>query len=215
VGTDEQWAKAESSLRDALSAKGMEFKVNEGEGAFYGPKIDFHIRDCIGRTWQCATIQVDMGQPERFDLSYIGDDNQKHRPVVVHRVAYGSIERFMGILIEQYAGKFPLWLSPVQARVLLVSDKFAAYGSELCSRLKEEGFRADLDSRPESVNYKVREAQLQNIPLMLTVGQKEADAGTVAVRTLDGKVKFGINAGALIEKMHEAIASKAHNIALD
>ncbi|MEW5735746.1 MAG: threonine--tRNA ligase [Thermodesulfobacteriota bacterium] len=193
IGTDEQWRMATDGLTGALEEYGRPFRVNEGDGAFYGPKIDVHIEDAIGRTWQCGTVQLDMNLPERFDLTYVGADNQRHRPVMIHRVIYGSIERFFGILVEHFAGRFPLWLAPVQTSVLAMNDEVVGYANEIFSRFKDEGLRCVLDDRTESIQKKVRDAQLSEIPLMVTVGGKERDAGTLAVRTLDGKVRYGMS----------------------
>jgi threonyl-tRNA synthetase len=165
-----------------MEAKGMPYRVNPGDGAFYGPKIDFHLKDCIGRTWQCGTIQLDFQMPERFDLTYIGEDAQKHRPVMIHRVVFGSIERFIGILTEHFAGAFPVWLSPTQVRVLPVGVAHNDYASKVLAELEAAGLRADIDTRNEKIGYRVREAQLQKIPYMLIVGEKEAADGNVAVR---------------------------------
>ena len=182
IGSDEMWEHATGALRGALDACGIEYKVSEGEGAFYAPKIDYHIRDCLGRSWQCGTIQVDLAMPERFDLTYVGSDNAEHRPAMIHRAILGSIERFLGILIEHYGGDFPLWLAPVQAAVLPVSDKFNAYGETVAAALKEAGLRAELDGGSEKVGAKIRRATLRKIPYMLIVGGKEEGAGTVSVR---------------------------------
>ena len=188
MGSDEDWEKATNGLRNALEKLGLEYAVNEGDGAFYGPKIDFHLEDSLGRTWQCGTIQLDFQMPQRFDLEYIGADGDKHRPVMVHRVIFGSIERFMGILIEHYAGKFPVWLSPVQVKVLSVSEKSFGYAKEVFERLKDAGIRVQLDNSDEKIGYKIRQAQLQKVPYMLVLGEKESDDGTVVtVRTRDGK----------------------------
>jgi threonyl-tRNA synthetase len=192
IGTDEQWETATSGLESALHAYGKEYVLNEGDGAFYGPKIDLHIKDALNRTWQCGTIQLDMSQPERFDLYYIDKDNEKHRPIMIHRTVFGSIERFLGILIEHFAGKFPLWMAPVQAVILPINDDLVSYSEEVRDILKNAGLRVELDSRTESLNKKVREAQLQYIPLILTIGAKEYQAGTLSVRTLDGNVKYGV-----------------------
>jgi threonyl-tRNA synthetase len=192
IGSDEQWDNATNGLKGALSKYGMEYKINEGDGAFYGPKIDIHIRDAIGRTWQCGTIQLDMSLPERFDLSYVGADNERHRPVMIHRVIYGSIERFLGILIEHFAGKFPLWMAPVQVIVLPINDDLAAFGKELHQKFEEAGLRSSIDVRSESLKKKIREAQLNQVPLIITAGEKEKETNTLAVRTLDGKVRYGI-----------------------
>lgn len=183
IGTDEQWNTATTALREALDAKGMKYKVNEGDGAFYGPKIDFHLEDSIGRTWQCGTIQLDMNLPERFDLTYIGADGEKHRPVMIHRVVFGSIERFIAILTEHFAGAFPTWLSPVQVRVLGIVEKHTPYVLEIQKRLEEKGVRVEVDTRNEKIGYKIREAQVQKIPYMLVVGDKEMENGQVAVRS--------------------------------
>jgi threonyl-tRNA synthetase len=193
IGTDVQWEQATHGLGSALDVYGQNYKINEGDGAFYGPKIDFHIKDALGRTWQCGTIQLDMSLPERFDLSYIGQDNEKHRPIMLHRTVYGSIERFLGILVEHFAGKFPLWLAPVQAVLLPMNDDLVSYAQDVGQRLRSAGLRTEVDGRSESLKKKVREAQLSQIPLMLTIGPKERDAGTLAVRTLDGKVKYGVS----------------------
>ncbi|HUW61040.1 MAG TPA: threonine--tRNA ligase [Candidatus Bathyarchaeia archaeon] len=182
IGTGEMWEVATSSLRNALEAKGLPFKVNEGDGAFYGPKIDFHVRDCLKRSWQCATIQLDFAMPEKFELEYIGQDGQAHRPVMVHRVIYGAIERFLGILIEHFAGAFPVWLAPVQAVVIPVADSFADYARDVHARLFDSGLRVEMDLSDETIKYKIRQAQTQQIPYMLVVGERERDAGTVAVR---------------------------------
>ena len=192
IGSDQQWETATSGLASALDAYGQEYKLNEGDGAFYGPKIDLHIKDALGRTWQCGTIQLDMALPERFNLYYIDRDNERHRPIMIHRTVFGSIERFLGILIEHFAGKFPLWIAPVQAIILPLNDDLVPYCNEVHAVLKNAGLRVEVDSRSESLNKKVREAQLQYIPLILTIGDKEKQAGTLAVRTLDGTVKFGV-----------------------
>ncbi len=192
IGTDEQWEQATEGLRSALNAYGHEYRINEGDGAFYGPKIDIHIKDALKRTWQCGTVQLDMSLPERFDLHYVGRDNEKHRPVMVHRVIYGSIERFFGILVEHFGGRFPLWLAPVQTILLPLNDDLIPYAEEVRNRLEKAGLRATVDDRSESLNKKVREAQLDYIPLILTIGGKEKEAGTLSVRTLDGTVKYGI-----------------------
>ncbi|MDD4570225.1 MAG: threonine--tRNA ligase [Tepidanaerobacteraceae bacterium] len=182
MGSDELWEQATEALRKALDKKGMSYKVNEGDGAFYGPKIDFHLRDSIGRTWQCGTIQLDFQMPERFDLTYIGADGEKHRPVMIHRVIFGSIERFIGILIEHFAGAFPVWLAPVQARILPISEKHMDYARKVRSQLQEGGIRVELDERNEKIGYKIREAQVQKLPFMLIVGDKEVSENTLSVR---------------------------------
>ncbi|MBP2659771.1 MAG: Threonyl-tRNA synthetase, partial [Firmicutes bacterium] len=182
MGSDEVWNLTTNALRDALEERGMEYRINEGDGAFYGPKIDFHLRDSIGRTWQCGTIQLDMQMPEKFDLNYVGEDGQKHRPVMIHRVAFGSIERFIGILIEHYAGAFPAWLAPVQVKILPITDRQAAYARELAAAMFEQEIRVEVDDRSEKIGYKIREAQMQKIPYTLVVGDKEVESGSVAVR---------------------------------
>jgi threonyl-tRNA synthetase len=182
MGSDEIWEMATRALQDALQAKGMAYKVNAGDGAFYGPKIDFHLEDSLGRSWQCGTIQLDFLMPEKFDLFYVGEDGQKHRPVMIHRVIFGSIERFIGILIEHYAGNLPLWLSPVQVKVLPIADRHLAYAKEVTANLEKEQIRAELDTRREKINYKIREAQLFKIPYMLVIGDKEVANNTVSLR---------------------------------
>ena len=182
MGSEEVWELATNALKEALFEKSVEYKINEGEGAFYGPKIDFHLEDCLGRTWQCGTIQVDFSMPEKFALTYVGEDGQKHRPVMIHRVILGSIERFIGILTEHFAGAFPLWLAPVQVRVLPITYRHLIYAHEVNNLLFEQGFRVEMDMRNEKINYKIREAQLQKIPYMLVVGDREAASGSVSVR---------------------------------
>ncbi len=182
MGSDEQWAMATDALRDALNTKGMDYKVNEGDGAFYGPKIDFHLEDSIGRTWQCGTIQLDFQMPERFELTYIGPDGEKHRPVMIHRVVFGSIERFIAILTEHYAGAFPTWLAPVQVIVLAISENQHQYVLEVKKKLEQNGIRVEVDLRNEKIGYRIREAQMQKIPYMLVAGEREAKEGLVAVR---------------------------------
>ena len=185
MGTEEQWNLATDSLREVLEEKGIDFIINEGDGAFYGPKIDFHLEDAIGRTWQCGTIQLDFQMPERFDLYYIDKDNEKKRPVMIHRTILGSIERFMGILIEHYAGKFPVWLAPVQASILPISDKFNDYAYELREEMNSKGIRIEVDDRAEKIGYKIREAQLKRVPYMLIVGEKEVQDRLVSARSRD------------------------------
>jgi threonyl-tRNA synthetase len=183
LGSIEQWNHAESELRKALDAVGEPYTVNEGDGAFYGPKIDFDIVDAIGRKWQCATIQLDYMMPQRFDLKYIGSDNAEHRPVVIHRAIFGSFERFIALLIEHYAGAWPLWLAPIQAVVIPISDRHREYAVGVRDRLAAAGLRVELDDRVEKIGYKIREAQLQKIPYMLVTGDREAAEGAVAVRS--------------------------------
>ncbi len=192
IGTDDQWAIATQGLSAALDAYGHEYRINEGDGAFYGPKIDLHIKDALGRTWQCGTIQLDMSLPERFDLGYIDKDNVRRRPIMIHRTIFGSIERFFGILVEHFAGKFPLWLAPEQVVVLPMNDDLVPYAAQVLAELKGFGLKAELDSRTESLNRKIRDAQLRQVSLILTIGAKEKKNGTLSVRTLDGKVRFGM-----------------------
>ena len=182
MGTDEQWEMATNGLIEALKQKNMEYEVNEGDGAFYGPKIDFHIKDCLGRSWQCGTIQLDFQLPERFDLTYIGEDGEKHRPVMLHRVIFGSIERFIGILIEHFAGAFPVWLSPVQVKIIPIADAQLEYANKVAEQLKKYNIRLEIDDRNEKVGYKIREAQLQKVPYMLILGEKEVKDNAVSVR---------------------------------
>lgn len=185
IGSDEEWELATNALIEAVRAMNKKFILNEGDGAFYGPKLDFHLKDSLGRTWQCGTIQLDFQLPRRFQAEYIGADGEKHRPIMIHRVVYGSIERFMGILIEHYAGKFPTWLSPVQVKVLPVSDKYLAYANEVVAELKAQNIRVEVDARDEKLGYKIREAQLDKVPYMLIVGEKEQQNKTVSVRCRD------------------------------
>jgi len=182
MGSEEMWEIATTALRDVLEERKITYLINEGDGAFYGPKIDFHLKDSIGRTWQCGTIQLDFQMPEKFDLTYVGEDGQKHRPAVIHRVIYGSIERFMAVLIEHFAGAFPVWLSPLQVAVLPITEKFHQYAKDVTAKLWAADVRVEADLRNEKVGYKIREAQLQKVPYMLVVGEKEEEAGTVAVR---------------------------------
>ncbi|HIT54545.1 MAG TPA: threonine--tRNA ligase [Candidatus Fimivicinus intestinavium] len=182
MGELADWERATNALRDAITELGYDYEVNEGDGAFYGPKLDFHLQDCLGRTWQCGTIQLDFQLPERFELEYTGADGQKHRPIMIHRVVFGSIERFIGILIEHFAGAFPLWLAPEQVRILPISERHHEKAREVYQKLFDAGLRVELDERSEKIGYKIREAQLQKIPYMLVIGDKEAENGTVSVR---------------------------------
>ena len=183
MGTDEEWEMAENALRNAIEEMGVPFVINEGDGAFYGPKLDFHLQDSIGRTWQCGTIQLDMQMPQRFDLTYVGADGKYHRPIMIHRVIFGSIERFIGILTEHCAGKFPLWLAPVQVRLMTVTEKFEGYAREVAERLEELGLRVECDVRNEKIGKKLREARNERVSYMCVIGEKEAEAGTVTVRS--------------------------------
>ena len=183
MGSLEDWEKATQGLKDAVEHLGLPYEINEGDGAFYGPKLDFHVEDCIGRTWQCGTIQLDFQLPQNFELSYTGSDGEEHMPVMIHRVVFGSVERFIGVLTENCAGKFPTWLSPVQVKVLPISDKFLDYSAKVLEELKAAGIRAELDSRSEKIGYKIREARLERVPYMLVLGQKEEEEGLISVRS--------------------------------
>ena len=188
MGSDEDWQQAEDGLRAALETMGLEYIVNEGDGAFYGPKIDFHLQDCLGRTWQCGTIQLDFQLPQNFELEYMGADGEKHRPIMIHRAGFGSFERFIGMLVEQYAGKFPTWLSPCQVKVLPVSEKTRDYSCEVAAKLREAGIRVKLDERDEKIGYKIREAHaVDRVPYMLILGEKEVEAGNISVRDRSNK----------------------------
>ncbi len=214
LGEEATWRHAEEQLKQAMQRAGLEFTINEGDGAFYGPKIDFDVTDAIGRKWQCATIQLDYQQPENFDLKYIGADNAEHRVVVIHRAIVGSFERFIGILIEHYAGAFPLWIAPVQAIVLPIADRHLDYARRVRDRLQAAGLRADLDERQEKVNYKIREAQLQKIPYMLVVGDREAAEDKVSVRTRTGGEAGVLSVADLVEQMNDEIRTKQQTSAL-
>lgn len=208
MGSEEQWELATTSLQEALEEKGIEFKINPGDGAFYGPKIDFHLEDAIGRTWQCGTIQLDFQMPERFDLTYVDKDNEKKRPVMVHRTILGSMERFMGILIEHFAGKFPAWIAPVQATVLPISEKFNDYAHEIKKSMEEKGFRVETDDRAEKIGFKIREAQLMKIPYMLVVGEKEVEEGLVSVRKRDEGDLGQMSMEAFVDRLAEEVSNK-------
>lgn len=209
MGSDEIWEKATAALQNALEHRGLKYVVNEGDGAFYGPKIDFHLRDSIGRTWQCGTIQLDMLMPEKFDLTYVGEDGEKHRPVMLHRVVYGSIERFIGILIENYAGAFPTWLAPVQVKLLPITDKHMDYAYELKNKLFALGIRAEVDARNEKTGYKIREAQVKKIPYALVIGDKEVEDQTVNVRKYGEKDSNTMGVDAFVAMIQEEISTKA------
>ena len=208
MGSDEDWEMATEGLRGALDDLGLDYVVNEGDGAFYGPKIDFHLEDSIGRTWQCGTIQLDMQMPQRFDLEYTGADGEKHRPIMIHRVAFGSIERFIGILIEHFAGAFPTWLAPVQVKVLPISEKHLEYGKKVLAQLEEAGIRAELDERAEKIGYKIREAQMNKIPYMLVVGAKEEEQDLVSVRSRFAGDEGQKDIAAFIDAIKEEIRTK-------
>ena len=208
MGSDEDWELATEGLRGALNDLGLDYVVNEGDGAFYGPKIDFHLTDSIGRTWQCGTIQLDMQLPQRFELEYTGADGEKHRPIMIHRVAFGSIERFIGILIEHFAGAFPTWLAPVQVKVLPISDKHLEYGQKVLETLNATGIRAEIDTRAEKIGYKIREAQMQKIPYMLVVGAKEEEENLVSVRSRFAGDEGQKSLDAFVSSVAEEIATR-------
>ena len=208
IGTDEMWAMATDGLKGALDDLGVEYKINEGDGAFYGPKIDFHLQDCLGRTWQCGTIQLDMNLPERFDLTYTGADGEKHRPVMIHRVVFGSIERFIGILIEHFAGAFPTWLSPVQVKILTITSRCDERAKEINALLEKAGFRPEMDLRNEKIGFKIREAQMQKIPYMIVLGDKEVENGEVAVRGRKGDLGT-MKLEDFVAKLKEEVDTKA------
>ena len=209
MGSDEDWEAATEGLKNALDEMGLPYVINEGDGAFYGPKIDFHLEDSLGRTWQCGTIQLDFQMPQRFDIHYVGTDGEKHRPIMIHRVVFGSIERFIGILIEHYAGKFPAWLAPVQVKVLSVSEKSRPYANQILAELKTKGIRCEVDNRDEKIGYKIREAQLEKVPYMLVLGEKESDDGTVvAVRSRDKGDLGSVKTDEFITNVLNEISSK-------
>jgi len=212
MGSDEDWEMATEGLRSALDEIGLPYVVNEGDGAFYGPKIDFHLVDCIGRTWQCGTIQLDFQLPQRFELEYIGADGEKHRPIMIHRVVFGSIERFIGILIEHFAGAFPTWLAPVQVKVLPISEKYMDCAENVKKKLDEAGIRVELDTRSEKIGYKIREAQQAKIPYMLVVGQKEEEDGTVAVRSRAAGDEGTKSLDAFISDIQKEIETKVNRV---
>ena len=212
MGSQEEWDNATNGLRDALEEIGIEYEINEGDGAFYGPKIDFHLEDAIGRTWQCGTIQLDFQLPEKFELEYIDENGEKARPVVVHRALYGSIERFMGILIEHYAGKFPVWLAPVQAKILPISDKFNEEAYKLADKMKAKGIRVEVDDKAEKIGFKIREAQVNKIPYSLIMGAKEVEDGTVSVRVRDEGEKDAMSHDDFIDMIIKERDSKTANL---
>ncbi|MGE5380246.1 MAG: threonine--tRNA ligase, partial [Methylocystaceae bacterium] len=209
IGTAEEWEVATNALRLALDKKGIPYKVNEGDGAFYGPKIDFHLQDSIGRTWQCGTIQLDMQMPERFELQYIGEDGGRHRPVMIHRTIYGSIERFIGILTEHFAGAFPTWLAPVQVRILPITDRQHEYAKQLETRFKDEGIRVETDLRSEKIGYKIRDGQTQRIPYLLVVGDKEVENQQVAVRKRKEGDQGAQDVNVFLAELHQEINNRS------
>ena len=208
IGEKETWDFATDTLKKAIEHMGKEYVINEGDGAFYGPKLDFHLADSLGRTWQCGTIQLDMQMPERFELEYVGADGEKHRPVMIHRVVLGSIERFIGVITEHYAGAFPLWLSPVQVKVMPITDRAADYAKSVAEKLDAAGIRVETDLRNEKIGYKIREAQMSKIPYMLVVGDKEAEAGTVSVRTRAGQDEGAVALDDFIVRIKGEVAEK-------
>ncbi|MBT4174351.1 threonine--tRNA ligase [archaeon] len=208
MGAKKTWDSAEKSLKQALETKKLKYKINEGDGAFYGPKIDFHIKDALGRGWQCGTIQLDFQMPEKFDLNYEGKDGKKHRPIMLHRTIFGSFERFIGVLIEHFAGKFPLWLSPVQVKILTVTDRANKFAEKIITELKENNIRVEIDDRSESISKKVREATLQKVNYILTIGDKEVENKTLAVRHRSGKVDFGVTTKKFLQQLQKEIDTK-------
>ena len=214
LGGDKGWLTAEKALKNAFNKTNDKFVIEEGEAKFYGPSLDLKIKDAIGRKWQCSTIQLDFNLAERFNITYEGKDGREHKPFILHRVIYGSLERFIGIMIEHYAGKFPIWLAPVQVKILTIADRFNSYAEKIKEEFKKNNLRIELDTRSESVNYKVREAQLQKIPLIIIVGEKEEKNKTVAVRTLDGNVKFGVKVNDLLKRISDNIEKKEQSFKL-
>lgn len=209
MGIDEEWETAETALREAMESIGVPFVINEGDGAFYGPKLDFHLEDSLGRTWQCGTIQLDMQMPQRFDITYVGPDGEKHRPVMIHRVIFGSIERFIGILIEHFAGKFPLWLAPVQVKLLTVTEKFTDYALEVAKKFEDAGLRVEADIRNEKIGYKIREARNERTPYMCIIGEREVEAGNLTVRSSKAGELGEMTPDELQAKLLKEIADKS------
>jgi threonyl-tRNA synthetase len=209
IGSDESWDKAEAALIESLKASGCAFEISPGEGAFYGPKIEYTLKDAIGRHWQCGTIQVDFSMPERLDAEYVGEDGARHRPVMLHRAIVGSLERFIGILIEESAGALPAWLAPVQIAVLNITDAQASYARSVAKTLQNQGLRVDLDLRNEKITYKIREHSMQKLPYLLVVGDKEMEAGAVAVRARGGKDLGAMSLDAFVQRITSDIANKS------
>ena len=209
IGTVEEWERNQDILKNAITEMGKTFVINEGDGAFYGPKLDFHLADSLGRTWQCGTIQLDSQLPERFELEYTGEDGQKHRPVMIHRVVLGSIERFIGVITEHFAGAFPAWLAPVQVKVLPVTDRAEAYAKEVSAKLDAAGFRVEVDERNEKIGKKIREATLEKIPYMLVVGDRDMENQTVSVRHRSGEDKGAMSLDAFATMLKEEVDTKA------
>ena len=208
MGEEKVWQFAEETLQAAIQEMGKDFILNPGDGAFYGPKLDFHLADSLGRTWQCGTIQLDSQLPERFELEYVGADNEKHRPIMIHRVVLGSIERFIGVITEHFAGAFPTWLAPVQVKVLPITDRAAEYADQVAARLDALGYRVETDHRSEKIGFKIRQAQLEKVPYMLVVGDKEAEDGTVAVRTRAGGDQGAMSLAEFSEILRAEVDSK-------
>ena len=208
MGSDELWELATDALREAIEQAGIPYKVNEGDGAFYGPKLDFHIQDSLGRTWQCGTIQMDMQLPERFDVTYVGEDGEKHRAVMIHRAGYGSLERFIGILTEHFAGKFPVWMAPVQAKVIPVSNNQMAYAKEIADKLSAADIRVELDENNDTLGYKIRKAQMEKVPYMIIIGDKEVGAGNISVRTRKGADEGSVDLESFINCVHDEVKNR-------
>lgn len=208
MGSDELWELATDALREAIEQAGIPYKVNEGDGAFYGPKLDFHIQDSLGRTWQCGTIQMDMQLPERFDVTYVGEDGEKHRAVMIHRAGYGSLERFIGILTEHFAGKFPVWMAPVQAKVIPVSNNQMAYAKEIADKLSAADIRVELDENNDTLGYKIRKAQMEKVPYMIIIGDKEVGAGNISVRTRKGADEGSVDLEFFINRVHDEVKNR-------
>lgn len=209
MGAQEDWDIATDALRDAITELGYDFEVNEGDGAFYGPKLDFHLKDCLGRTWQCGTIQLDFQLPERFELEYVGADGAKHRPIMIHRVVFGSIERFIGILTEHFAGAFPTWLAPVQVKLLPIADRHYDYLKAVENKLEERGIRCEIDDRSEKIGFKIRSAQMEKIPYMLVAGDKDIENGTVSVRSRKEGEQGAMSVDEFADMIEKEIKSKA------
>ena len=209
IGTVEQWEHNQDILKEAITEMGKDFEVNEGDGAFYGPKLDFHLADSLGRTWQCGTVQLDSQLPERFELEYTGEDGQKHRPVMLHRVVLGSIERFIGVITEHFAGAFPAWLAPVQVKILPVTDRALDYAKELSDALDGQGFRVEVDDRNEKIGKKIREATLEKVPYMIVVGDRDMENKTISVRTRAGEDLGTMSLEEFSTKLKEVVDSKA------
>ena len=209
MGDEKVWHFAEDTLQAAITELGKPFQINPGDGAFYGPKLDFHLSDSLGRTWQCGTIQLDMQMPERFELEYVGEDGEKHRPIMIHRALLGSIERFIGVITEHFAGAFPAWLAPVQVKVLPVTDRAGEYADQVSKELDAAGFRVEVDHRSEKLGYKIREAQGQKVPYMVVVGDKDMENGTVSIRHRSGKDLGAMSLEAFKAMLAEEVATKA------